>query len=225
MELNSVQLKNRQCSIYALSTIIMGRRSDHSPDELRELLVLSGHALMGERGFAKFSAREAARRAGYSVGTIYNVFGGLDSYLIAINSRTFRQWGAWLEAALIDAPSDRAGRIEALVRAYFGFAQNNQNVWMAIYDHRIDRSIEIASEDDAAREGLTSIVDREVASTLGLNDNDARRLVRSLIATVHGHCALWLTGSYALLEEKDPAGQAVDRVLEILTHHLTPSES
>jgi len=193
----------------------MGRRSDHTPDELRELLVSSGHSLMAERGFAKFSAREASRRAGYSVGTIYNVFGGLDSYLIAVNSCTFRQWSDWLEAALEHAPSDRAGRIEALVRAYFGFA---------IYDHRIDRSVEIAAEDNAAREGLTGIVDREVAGTLGLSDDEARRLVRSLIATVHGHCALWLSGSYALLEEEDPAGQAVDRVLEILTHHLTPGE-
>jgi hypothetical protein len=33
---------------------------------------------------------------------------------------------------------------------------------------------------------------------------------------VHGHCALWLTGSYALMREEDPAGQALARVLEIL---------
>lgn len=201
----------------------MGRRSDHSPDELRELLVSCGHALMAERGFAKFSAREAARRAEYTVGTIYNVFGGLDGYLIAINSRTFRHWSAWLETALAKAPDETAARIEALVRAYFAFAADNTNAWMAIYDHRIDKSVEIAREDEAAREALTGIVEREVGATLGLPGNDkTRRLVRSLIATVHGHCALWLSGSFALLQEPDPAGQAVDRVLEILTQQLTP---
>ncbi len=200
----------------------MGRRSDHSPKELRELLVSCGHDLIAERGFAKFSAREAARRADYTVGTIYNVFGGLDQYLIAINSRTFERWSDWLEAALVNAPTDQAGRIEALVRAYFGFAQTHQNAWMAIYDHRIDRSIAIDREDEKARELLTGIVDREVANALNLGDDEAvRRLVRSLIATVHGHCALWLSGSFALLQEDDPAGQAIDRVLEILTHHIT----
>ncbi|WP_252260006.1 TetR/AcrR family transcriptional regulator [Erythrobacter aurantius] len=199
----------------------MGRRSDHSPEDLRELLVSCGHELMAERGFARFSAREAARRAGYSVGTIYNVFGQLDSYLLAINSRTFREWARSLESALEAAPADRAGRIEALVRAYFDFADKNRNAWMAIYDHRIDKSVAIAPEDEAARDALTGIVDREVAATLDFADRvDTRSLVRSLIATVHGHCALWLSGSFAMLREEDPAGLAIARVLEIMTYHL-----
>lgn len=198
----------------------MGRRSDHTPDELRELLIACGHELMAERGFAKFSAREAARRAGYSVGTIYNVFGGLDAYLIAVNSLTFRKWSAWLEEALAASSGDGDARIAALVRAYFAFADANRNAWMAIYDHRIDRKSAIAKEDEAAREALTGIVDREVTRWLGRTDEAAiRRLVRSLIATVHGHCALWLSGSYALMREEDPAGQALARVMEALSAH------
>lgn len=91
---------------------------------------------------------------------------------------------------------------------------------MAIYDHRIDRSIEVPAEDEPAREALTGIVDREVAAALhGHDGDDMRRLVRSLIATVHGHCALWLTGSYALMREEEPAGQALARVTEILRCH------
>lgn len=203
----------------------MGRRSDHTPKELRNLLVFHGHELLAERGFAKFSAREAARRSGYSVGTIYNVFGSIDSYMIAINSKTFDQWSKWLEQALADAPGEGHARIEALVRAYFGFASENRNAWMAIYDHRIDRLTEIAVEDSAAREALTGIVDREVSIALGTGEAEStRRLVRSLIATVHGHCALWLTGSYALMREEDPAGQALARVLEILDMQMMASK-
>ncbi len=202
----------------AVITRRMGRRSDHTPEELRSLLIACGHELMAERGFAKFSAREAARRAGYSVGTIYNVFGGLDAYLIAVNSRTFREWSAWLERGLAASSDDRDARIAALVGAYFAFADANRNAWMAIYDHRIDRTSAIAKEDEAAREALTGIVDREVTRWLGQPDDAAtRRLVRSLIATVHGHCALWLSGSYALMREEDPAGQALARVMEALS--------
>jgi AcrR family transcriptional regulator len=199
----------------------MGRRSDHTPTQLRALLIACGHALLSERGFAKFSAREAARNAGYSVGTIYNVFGSLDSYVIAINSRTFRHWSDWLEQALAEVPvADGQARIEALVRAYFAFADSHRHAWMAIYDHRIDRSIDVAVEDVAAREALTGIVDREVLRLIGQQNVTAtRRLVRSLIATVHGHCSLWLSGSYALMQETDPAGQALARVQEILGAH------
>ena len=195
----------------------MGRRSDHTPAELSALLIARGHALMAERGFARFSAREAARRAGYSVGTIYNVFGSLDGYLIAINSHTFRLWSEWLERALDGVPPEATARPEALVRGYFAFAEANRHAWMAIYDHRIDRGTPIPAEDDAAREALTGVVDREVAAWLGRPADEAtRRLVRSLIATVHGHCALWLSGNYALMRETDPAGQALARVLEAL---------
>ncbi len=196
----------------------MGRRSDHSAKELRELLVSEGHALLAERGFAQFSAREAARRAGYSVGTIYNVFGSLDGFLIAINSRTFGHWAQALETALEGVAAVDTARLEALVMAYFAFAEANRNLWMAIYDHRIDRAIDIPAQDGAAREALTGIVDREVRAWFGADIDDAqlRPLVRSLIATVHGHCALWLSGSYALLNEHEPARQALARVLEAL---------
>lgn len=201
----------------------MGRRSDHTPDELRALLVTEGHALMAERGFARFSAREAARRAGYAVGTIYHVFGSLDAYLLAINSHTFRLWGAWLERALEGVPPRGTDRIAALVRGYFSFAAEHANAWLAIYDHRIDRATPIAVEDVAAREALTAIVDREVCQWLRRPaDAGTQRLVRSLIAVVHGHCAMWLSGSFALLHEADPAGQALARVLEVLAAQPKP---
>ena len=193
----------------------MARRSDHTPGELRELLVDCGHALMSEAGFARFSAREAARRAGYTVGTIYNVFGSLDAFLLAINTRTFALWTACIEASL--EAEGGPGRIEALVRAYFGFAEANPHCWMAIYDHRRSPETPIAPADSEQRQRLTAIVDREVAGWLGQDQSEVtRRLVRSLIATVHGHCALHLSGSYALMEEADPLGQAIRRVLEIL---------
>src|SRR3954452_10588233 len=111
----------------------MGRRSDHSRAELRELIIAEGHRQMAEHGFAHFSARQVAREIGYSVGTIYNLFPSLDHLLLAINTRTFIMWTDHLLANLERAPSDR---IRALVEAYFSFARANPNLWMAIYDHR-----------------------------------------------------------------------------------------
>jgi hypothetical protein len=48
----------------------MGRRSDHSRAELEALILAEGHALMAEAGYARFSAREVAKRVGYSIGTL-----------------------------------------------------------------------------------------------------------------------------------------------------------
>ncbi|URW75487.1 TetR/AcrR family transcriptional regulator [Sphingomonas donggukensis] len=192
----------------------MGRRSDHSRGELEEMILSAGHALMAEQGFARFSAREVAKRIGYSVGTLYNVFGSADALVLAINTRTFAAWAEHLRAALAEAGDDR---IRALVAGYFAFARANPNLWMAIYDHRLPPGMAMPERDAAARGVLTGIVADEVAAALGtLPGERSVALARSLIATVHGHCAFDLTGSFALMGEGAPMEAALARVRESL---------
>ena len=194
----------------------MARRTDHTPDQLRALLIGAGHEVMTERGFARFSARETASRAGYTVGTIYHVFGSLDAFLLSINTLTFTRWISSLEAALAQC-TEGEDRIAILVRAYFDFAVAHQNSWMAIYDHRRPPGLELNAREVEERGRLTAIVDREVARALDRPVSaDSMRLTRSLIATVHGHCVLHLGGSFALMGEADPPGQAISRVHESL---------
>ncbi|KKW91720.1 TetR/AcrR family transcriptional regulator [Sphingobium chungbukense] len=196
----------------------MGRRSDHSREELEALIIAEGHRHMAEAGFAKFSSREVAKRIGYSVGTLYNIFGSYDRLIIAINTRTFRLWAAWLEEGLAGNPQDRPqDRIAALVEGYFSFAQENTHIWMAIYDHRLPPGIPMPQDYAGQRAGLTEIVVREVAAVLPCETRDiAPRLARSLVATVHGHCTFALNGSFALLGETDPLEMATARVKESL---------
>ena len=192
----------------------MGRRSDHSRTELRELIVTEGHRQMAEHGFTRFSARQVARAIGYSVGTIYNLFPSLDHLLVAINTRTFVQWTEFVERRLADATDDRIG---VLVRAYFDFARDHTNLWLAIYDHRLPSGMELPPDDNETRRELTLIVIRELAALLPAMDELAvERLARSLIATVHGHCTYALNGSFALMGETDPVGLALGRVREAI---------
>lgn len=196
----------------------MGRRSDHSREELEELILSEGQKLMAETGFARFSAREVAKRIGYSVGTISNVFGSVDGLVVAINSRTFTLWADWLERELRNVTG--SGRITALVKGYFDFAESNLNLWAAIYEHRLPPNMEMPERLAGERSGLTDIIAREVAAVLPEKERlDAPRLTRSLIATVHGHCSFALIGSFALLGESDPLGLATDRVREVLAAH------
>lgn len=197
----------------------MARRSDHTPAELRSLFVASGHGLMSERGLAEFSAREAARRAGYTVGSIYHVFGSLNAYLVAINTATLAQSTAWLKDAMAACPPD-GDRLRRLVAGYFGFAEAHTNAWMAVYDHRRPKHVEPDEADVAERVKLTAIVDNEVAALLGREvDAFSKRLARSLMATVHGHCVMAVTGNFALMNEHDPVTQAVARVRESIAAH------
>ena len=188
----------------------MGRRSDHSREELEALILAEGHRHMAEGGFAKFSSREVAKRIGYSVGTLYNVFGSYDRLVAAINTRTFDLWAAFLEARLARNPSDR---IAALVEGYFSFARENTPIWMAIYPLRLPPGVPMPDHYARQRAGLTEVVVREVAAVLPPEAKDvAPRLTRSLVATVHGHCTFALNGSFVLLGEADPLEMATARV-------------
>lgn len=192
----------------------MGRRSDHTPQQLRALLVREGYALMEETGLTRFSGREVAKRAGYSVGTIYNVFGSLDGLIAAINTHTFTLWAAHLREGLAASGEDR---IKSLVEAYFSFALINPKAWSAIYEHRYPVEVGLSEDDLEQRADLTLIVEEEVRAVLPADTPlDVARFSRSLIANVHGHCAYVVSGSFALLDETDPVGSAIDRVRESL---------
>lgn len=193
----------------------MGRRSDHNREELEALILDAGAQLVAERGLASFSAREVARRIGYSIGTIHNVFGNADRLIMAINTRSFGLWATYLQERL--AAAEDGDRLAALVDGYFGFARDHTHLWTAIYDHRLPPDSSLPDADHAARAVLTQIVIGEVAHALGRPvDDRAGALARSLIATVHGHCAFAISGAWALMGEAAPEVAALARVREAL---------
>jgi AcrR family transcriptional regulator len=178
------------------------------------LILEEGHRHMAEVGFARFSAREVAKRVGYAVGTLYNVFGSYDRLIAAINTRTFEQWATHLEERLVRSSTDR---IAALVEGYFSFAAEHMPLWTAIYDHRLPPDFAMPDGFAARRGALTDLVVREVAAVLPPEARDrGPRLARSLVATVHGHCIFALNGSFALLGETAPLEMAIARVKESL---------
>jgi AcrR family transcriptional regulator len=192
----------------------MGRRSDHSRDELEALILSVGAGLMAEVGLARFSGREVAKRIGYSIGTIHNVFGSHDRLVAAINTRSFTLWAAHLRARLASAGEDR---IATLVAGYFEFARDNVNLWNAIFDHHLPDGFDLPYEDQEARAELTEIVIGEVARMLGrAPDETVATLARSLVATVHGHCVFALSGAWALMGEAAADAAALARVREAL---------
>lgn len=194
----------------------MARRYDHPPEDLRQMILDAGHALLAESGFARFSAREVARRVGYSVGTIYHIFGTLDRLLFEINTITFRQWADLLERRLAEAPGHR---LDALVEAYFEFAATHRTLWQAIWAHHMPADAPLPEQAARDRSRLTGIVIAEITQHLpehrrGLADS----LARSLIATVHGHCDYAISGAFALMGEAEPIALAKCRVRDAVGH-------
>ncbi len=188
----------------------MGRRSDHSRPELREIIVAEGHRQMHEVGFARFSAREVAKRIGYSIGTLYNVFGSYEGLILAINGRTLDLWRDYLEARL-DGQSD--DRLRRAIDAYFEFAIVHRHAWAALYDFRLPDDVPPPEDYQAKVTAIFALVVNELAEALPPGRREeAERLARSLLATVHGHCFFTMNGTFRILGEEDPLGAALQRV-------------
>ena len=191
----------------------MGRRSDHTRAELEALIIDAGQAHMGEAGFAKFSAREVAKRVGYSIGTIYNVFGSHDGLVLAINGRTLDHWADMMEQQLEQAGGNR---LHALVRSYFRFARRNTHIWMALYDHRLPPGETAPEWYSAKRQRLFAIIEAELRAALGGSSAQAADLARLLYAAVHGLCTLTLNGTLAAIGAADGEAMAIGLVDEQL---------
>ena len=192
----------------------MARRSDHTRVELEGLLVAEGWRQLAEAGLARFSARDVAKRVGYSVGTLYNVFASYDGLVLAINARTLALWAAQLRERLAAAGDDR---LAALVQGYFEFAHANPRTWIAIYEHHMaDGGPAPAWYADIVAE-VMSIVAAEIALALPQAAPAAvMALARSLIATVHGHCVFSIYRTFNMLGEVAPEQAALARVREAI---------
>ena len=181
------------------------------------MILAEGHRQIAEVGFARFSAREVAKRIGYSIGTIYNVFGSYDQLILAINGRTLDLWAAALDRRLDGLTENRlAGAIDA----YFDFAIRHRHAWAALYDFRLPEGEPTPEYYRLKVTAITETVVREIAAALPAEHRgEAPALARSLLATVHGHCFFTLNGTFGLLGEADPLAAALDRVNDALARY------
>jgi AcrR family transcriptional regulator len=171
----------------------MARRSDHTREELTELAIDAAVELIEERGIAAFSARQVAAKIGYTVGTIYNVFGSYDVLLFHVHARTLDHWYDFLQARLKRAKSDP---LRVLARGYVEYARTHYNRWLALFEHHRDKSTPTPEWYQARIERFFAMLEDMIPSAAG---RKAKRDAQVLWAGIHGISMLSLTGRLELV--------------------------
>ena len=105
----------------------MGRRSVHSPEELRQLILDASQTIVERSGITGLSAREIARMIGYSPGTLYNIFENLDDILLTLQVQLQNRTVEHLKRVPFGPDGEK--NIEALAQAYVDFALANRRMW------------------------------------------------------------------------------------------------
>lgn len=167
----------------------MARRSTHTSEELRELIICATTELIELKGLAGLSAREIARRIEYSPGTIYNVFENLDALILAIEGRVLDELSDHL-AEVGETGSPRKN-VLMMAQAYLKFTHARPRLWNLLFEHHMASDTVVP---DWYQTKIDTLMHRiETALTPLFPDGETaslKRSARALWAGVHGITSL-----------------------------------
>ena len=154
-------------------------------NKLKANTLLVAKRIVENEGLSALQARRIAQEAGCSVGTIYNLYDGLDDLIIRVNSGTLEDLGAKLSELEQSATDSLAVNLTAMALAYLQFALDSQAAWRAVFEHQLAKDKVVPDWYREHQAALFSIVEKKLAHVVA--DDQQRKLAsRALFAAVHG---------------------------------------
>jgi AcrR family transcriptional regulator len=179
----------------------MARRSEHSLEEIKEMVLKAAENIVIEEGYSALTVRKIALEIGYTVGSIYMVFANMADLGLHIKGRTLDDIAARLEGVNNDAAEQC---IEALAKAYLLYASRNFNRWRMIFEHRLPEQAEIPDWYQAKVDQVFRKMEAQFARlTPQCDEIQRKRAARALWGGIHGICELSLTGKMDLVGVHD----------------------
>jgi AcrR family transcriptional regulator len=189
----------------------MGRRNEHSRDELKALALHAAGAIVAENGAAALSMREVARRIGYTVGALYLVFTNLDDLIVQLNEQTIMELRASLER-IRGRTNQPAQNLRLLVAAYLGFALLHTARWRLVFEHRLPDGQKAPPTYAGHTAAIFALVSDRLRDAGITRDAAATaELATALWSGAHGICMLAVTGKLQVATQA-----SVQRLLDLL---------
>ncbi len=168
------------------------------------------------RGLEQLRARDVTNDAGCGLGTLYKCYIDLDDLIVQVNSQTLKKLRLKLSDAVIPSMGPQS-TLKQLALAYLDFAENNKNLWLAVFNHRADVVEPIPEwhrqENTALLEQIANPM-RKIYPELNGELIDAR--ARTYFAAVHGIVSIKLQDRFISL-----SGALLRSELEHLVSQLT----
>lgn len=169
----------------------MGRRSDHTIQELTQMIVDAAYEIVEKEGIEKLSTRKVATKIGYTVGTLYNIFQNLDDIIVHINGRTLDNLIEQLEKS--SKIKNNRAPIKNLSSSYYEFSKTQSHLWVLLFEHIFPSDHPFPRWYKTKIEKLIQIVcDTLAMSVPNLSEARSKECVSVLWAGIHGICVLAL---------------------------------
>jgi len=195
----------------------MGRRSAHTPEQLRELIFSSARDIISANGLAGVSAREIARKIGYSPGTLYNLFESLDDLLLHVEARMLDA----LDRKLADASraSDPDKQLKQLVQAYTDFCRQHPHLCNLIVQHGLPQGAPVPAWYLDRLERVIARIEAALAPLIADSQQESialKRTARVVWASVHGIITLSTTEKLSSLASSSLGSMADEFIVTYL---------
>ena len=176
----------------------MGRRSDHSRDEIREMAIAAAAKHVEIEGFQSLTARKVASKIGYTVGTLYHVFRNFDDLVIHLNAWTIDDMAALIQRQTRNKRNPET-RIRTMAEYYVQYATEHPDRWRLVFEHQAPRGLPTPVLMKERRDVMFEMVAenlREISP--GHKSQEIDHTATALWSGIHGVCILALTGKLYL---------------------------
>ena len=100
-------------------------------DNIQDILIKKGRELIWDKGADSLTARKLSDISGYSVGSIYNQFGNMESYILLQNYITLDELLAFIKKA--EKSDNPYILINNYLDAFVTYVLNNRNFWSLLF--------------------------------------------------------------------------------------------
>ncbi len=172
----------------------MGRRSDHTREELHELALAAAQDIVRTGGLRCLTARGVTREIGYTIGTFYNLFENLDDLILQLNASTLDRLYRAVTSEHVEPGPEAA--LRAYARRYITFTGKNQKLWGAVFEHRLPNGQDRPDWYETRVLRLLGLAE-EALKPFFRPGEEAERLhnARVLWGSLYGICSLAQSGS------------------------------
>ena len=177
----------------------MARRSEHSQEEIKEMVLQAAETIVIEEGFPALKVRKIAMEIGYTVGSIYMVFDNMADLIMHVKERTLDDLSVQLDKT-VDRYDSPEQCITELAMAYLSFASQNYHRWSMIFEQCLNEEAKIPDwYQQKVNQMFVRIDELFMQLSPDKSAEQTHLAARALWSGVHGVCMLSLTGKLDLV--------------------------
>ncbi len=170
----------------------MARRNEHSPAQIKEMVLNAAEKRVIEYGLSGLKMREIAMDIGYTVASIYMAFKNIADLILHVRGRTLDELTLQLEE--IPHTDDIEQQINLLATAYLTFAQHNYYRWRMLFEtHPSEAQTVPAWYQEKINRSFTHIEQLFQQLAPETSATEQKIAAQALWSGIHGVCLLKLT--------------------------------